>query len=165
MGVYGCTIPEEIGSLRSARHDFVHLAKSLGSVYVHWGRADIEQFKDLLNNGIIENMNCCDDAGKSAGKYCFRKEATGNMRGVDTGYIKADQMLEGSQAFGYSTENTFSGYQHQAEAPLDQRPSGETSVLRSPSRLTWNMTMTKKATHSRGLGVERLIQTGTIIQG
>ena len=124
MGVYGCTIPEEIGSLRSARHDFVHLAKSLGSVYVHWGRADIEQFKDLLNNGIIENMNCCDDAGKSAGKYCFRKEATGNMRGVDTGYIKADQMLEGSQAFGYSTENTFSGYQHQAEAPLDQRPSG-----------------------------------------
>lgn len=124
MGVYGCNIPEEAGSLRSARHDFVHIAKSLGSIYVHWGRADIESFKEVLNSGIIDDMNCNDDAGKSSGKYCYRKEATGTMRGVDTGYAKFDQLLEGAKAFGYSTENKFSGYPHQAEAALDQRPSG-----------------------------------------
>ena len=124
MGVYGCNIPEEVGSLRSARHDFVHLAKSLDSIYVHWGRADIEQFKEVLNSGIIDDMNCNNDAGKSAGQYCFRKEADGNMRGVDTGYAKFSQLLAGAQAFGYSTENKFSGYPHQAEAALDQRPSG-----------------------------------------
>jgi hypothetical protein len=63
MGVYGCNSPEEVGSLRSARHDFVHIAKSLGAIYVHWGRADIEEFKTLLDQGIIDNMNCNNDAG------------------------------------------------------------------------------------------------------
>jgi len=124
MGVYGCNIPEEVGSLRSARHDFVHLAKSLDSIYVHWGRADIEEFKSVLNSGIIDDMNCNDDAGKSAGKYCYRKQATGNMRGVDTGYAKFASLLQGAKDFGYRTENKFLGYPHQAEAALDQRPNG-----------------------------------------
>ncbi|MDD5464303.1 MAG: DUF3048 domain-containing protein [Candidatus Moranbacteria bacterium] len=124
MGVYGCNTPEEVGSLRSARHDFVHLAKSFDSIYVHWGRADIEEFKNVLNSGIIDDMNCNNDAGKSAGQYCFRKEAEGNMRGVDTGYAKFTSLLEGAKAFGYSTENKFLGYPHQTEAALDQRPNG-----------------------------------------
>ena len=124
MGVYGCNYPEEVGSLRSARHDFVHIAKSLGSIYVHWGRADIEQFKEVLNSGIIDDMNCNNDAGKSAGQYCFRKEAVGNMRGVDTGYAKFDKLVEGAKAFGYSMENKFTGYPHQEDMPLDQRPNG-----------------------------------------
>lgn len=124
MGVYGCNRPEEVGSLRSARHDFVHLAKSLDAIYVHWGRADIEEFKNVLNSGIIDDMNCNNDAGKSAGQYCFRHEAEGNMRGVDTGYAKFAQLLEGAKNFGYRMENKFVGYPHQADAALDQRPSG-----------------------------------------
>jgi len=125
MGVYGCNFPEEVGSLRSARHDYVPIAKSLDSIYVHWGRADIEEFKDVLNSGIIDDMNCNDDAGKSAGKYCYRKEATGTMRGVDTGYAKFAELFKGAQDFGYRlTDNKFAGYPHQAEAALDQRPNG-----------------------------------------
>jgi hypothetical protein len=125
MGIYGCTYPEEVGSLRSARHDFVHLAKSFDSIYVHWGRADIEQFKEVLNSGIIDDMNCNDDAGKSAGKYCFRKVAEGNMRGVDTGYAKFSSLLEGAKAFGYNLDqNKFLGYPHQADIAVDQRPTG-----------------------------------------
>lgn len=125
MGVYGCTYPEEVGSLRSARHDFVHIAKSLDSIYVNWGRADIEEFKEVLNSGVLDNMNCNNDAGKSAGQYCFRKEATGNMRGVDTGYAKFSELLKGAEKFGYRLDgNKFAGYPHQVEAPADQRPSG-----------------------------------------
>ncbi len=125
MGVYGCNIPEEVGSLRSARHDFVHLAKSLDSIYVHWGRADIEEFKSVLNSGLVDDMNCNDDAGKSAGKYCFRKEAVGNMRGVDTGYAKFASLQEGAKAFGYRLDSsTFLGYPHQTDASIDQRPNG-----------------------------------------
>ncbi|MEI8096893.1 MAG: DUF3048 domain-containing protein [Candidatus Moraniibacteriota bacterium] len=124
MGVYGCNNPEEVGSLRSARHDFVHFAKSFDSIYVHWGRADIEQFKQVLDSGLIDDMNCNNDAGKSAGQYCFRKEASGNMRGVDTGYAKFASLLEGAKAFGYRMENKFVGYPHQTEVALDQRPTG-----------------------------------------
>ena len=124
MGVYQCTLPEEVGSLRSARHDFVAVAKGMNAIYVHWGRADIEKFKDLLNNGIIDDMNCNNDGGKSSEQYCFRKTATGTMRGVDTGYAKFAQLQQGAKDFGYSMTNTFVGYPHQAEAALDQRPTG-----------------------------------------
>jgi len=123
MGVYGCTLPEEVGSLRSARHDFVHIAKSLNSIYVHWGRADIEQFKDVLNSGLVDDLNCNNDAGKSAGQYCFRKE--GMDRGVDSGYAKFTDLVEGAKHYGFKTEeNNFSGYPHQEETTLDQRPNG-----------------------------------------
>jgi hypothetical protein len=122
MGVYVCGNPEELGSMRSARHDFVHLAKGLDAIFVHWGRSDIPEFKDLLNNGIIDNMNCNNDAGKSAQQYCFRKE--GMSRGVDSGYAKFAKLLEGAKDFGYRLENKFKGYPHQGEAPLDQRPKG-----------------------------------------
>jgi hypothetical protein len=124
MGVYGCNYPTEVGSLRSARHDFVHLAKSLDAIYVHWGRADIEEFKTVLGSGIIDDMNCNNDAGKSAGQYCFRKELEGNMRGVDSGYAKFADLVEGAKTFGYRMENTFLGYPHQADIALDQRPEG-----------------------------------------
>jgi hypothetical protein len=122
MAVYVCNDPEEVGSIRSARHDFVHLAKGIDAIYAHWGRADIEQFKGILDEGIIDNMNCNNDAGKSAGQYCFRKE--GMSRGVDTGYAKFATLIEGAKKFGYNLENKFVGYPHKDDAPIDQRPSG-----------------------------------------
>jgi len=120
MGVYVCGNPDDVGSMRSARHDFVPIAKGLDAIFVHWGRSDIEKFKELLNSGVIDDMNCNNDAGKSAEQYCYRKE--GMDRGVDSGYAKFAKLLEGAKAFGYRMENQFIGYPHQAEAPLDQRP-------------------------------------------
>ena len=128
MGVYICGNPDDVGSMRSALHDFVPIAKSLDAIFVHLGRADIQLFKDNLNNGIIYDMNCNNDAGRSAEQYCYRKEASGTMRGVDTGYAKFAKLLEGAKAFGYRMEGQFSGYAHQGEAPLDQRP--DTAHLR-----------------------------------
>lgn len=122
MGIYVCGNPDDVGSMRSARHDFVHLAKGLDAVFVHWGRSDIEWFKGALNSGVIDNMNCNNDAGKSAQQYCYRKD--GMLRGVDTGYAKFSKLLEGARVFGYRMENKFSGYPHQAEAPADDRPNG-----------------------------------------
>jgi hypothetical protein len=122
MGIYVCGNPDDVGSMRSARHDYVALAKGLDAIFVHWGRSDIESFKENLNNGVIEDMNCNNDAGKSAEQYCYRKE--GMARGVDSGYAKFAKLLEGAQNFGYRMENKFSGYAHQGEAPLDQRPDG-----------------------------------------
>lgn len=124
MGIYICGNPDDVGSMRSARHDFVHIAKGMDAIFVHWGRSDIPEFKDRLNSGIVDDMNCNNDAGKSAGQYCYRKEATGNMRGVDTGYAKFTALLEGAKNFGYRMEGKFVGYPHQEEAPLDKRPSG-----------------------------------------
>ncbi|HEX8974122.1 MAG TPA: DUF3048 domain-containing protein [Patescibacteria group bacterium] len=124
MGVYVCGNPIDIGSMRSARHDFVALAAGIDAIFVHWGRSNIDKFKDLLNNHVIDDMNCNNDAGKSAQQYCYRKEETGTMRGVDTGYAHFADLLKGAQAFGYRLTDNFAGYPHQEEAPLDQRPNG-----------------------------------------
>jgi len=128
MGIYICGNPDDVGSMRSARHDYVALAKGLDAIFVHWGRSDIQEFKDRLNSGIIDNINCNGDAGKSANACpdnpCYRKEASGTMRGVDTGYAKFAKIVQCAKDFGYRMEGKFSGYLHQEENPLDQRPTG-----------------------------------------
>lgn len=117
MALYICNDPIEVGSMRSSRHDFIHLAKGFDAIYVHWGGSQFA--KDILNQNVIDNMNCNSDGGKSAGQCCFRKE--GISRGVDSGYAKFDRLLECANEFGYSLENNFSGYPHQADAPMEQR--------------------------------------------
>lgn len=122
MGVYVCGNPVDIGSMRSARHDFIALAKGIDAIFVHWGGSHYAI--DKLNQGVIDDMNCNDDGGKSASKYCYRKQATGTMRGVDTGYAHMADLLTGAQAFGYNMTDSFIGYPHQDDAPVDQRPNG-----------------------------------------
>lgn len=122
MGVYVCGNPDDVGSMRSARHDYIPLAKGLDAIFVHWGGSHYAI--DKLNEGVIDGMNCNNDGGKSAGQYCYRKEATGTMRGVDTGYAKFTKILEGAKDFGYRLTNNFVGYPHQTEIPIDQRGNG-----------------------------------------
>lgn len=121
MAVYQCNDPDDVGSLRSSRHDFIHIAKGLDAIYVSWGGSHFA--KEKLNEGVIDSMNCNNDGGKSAAQYCYRKEATGTMRGVDTGYAKFAKLLEGAKDFGYRLDNQFVGYPHQEDAPLADRPA------------------------------------------
>lgn len=122
MGIYVCGNPDDVGSMRSSRHDYIALAKGLDAIFVHWGGSHFAI--DKLNQGVIDNMNCNNDGGKSAGQYCYRKPASGTMRGVDTGYAKFAQILQGAKDFGYRLENKFAGYPHQAEAPESERGNG-----------------------------------------
>jgi hypothetical protein len=133
MGVYICNTPAEVGSMRSARHDFISLAKGLGAVFISWGRSESHSESDpvglakgIMDRGEIENINCNGDAGKSANACsdnpCFRKE--GLDRGVDTGYGNPAKFVACAKEFGYNMENKFVGYKHQAEAPLDKRAKG-----------------------------------------
>lgn len=133
MAVYICGTPAEVGSMRSARHDFIDLAKGLDAIFVSWGRSEshvdsdpVGLAKGILDRGEIENINCNGDAGKSANACtnnpCFRKE--GMARGVDSGYSHPADLLVCAQEFGYSLENKFSGYKHTTEAPQESRPQG-----------------------------------------
>ncbi len=133
MGVYICNTPKEVGSMRSARHDFISLAKGIGAVFVSWGRSESHSESDptglakgILDRGEIDNINCNGDAGKSANACsdnpCFRKE--GMDRGVDSGYGNPEKFVACAKEFGYNMQNKFAGYKHQAEAPLDKRAKG-----------------------------------------
>jgi hypothetical protein len=122
MGVYQCGNPEEVGSIRSARHDYISVAKGLDAIFVGWGGSAFALKK--LDDGVIDNLDCNDQGGHSASKYCFRKERTGLMRIEDTGYIKFAKIWEAAKDFGYRTESKFAGYPHQEDKPFDQRPNG-----------------------------------------
>jgi len=133
MALYICNTPAEVGSMRSARHDFISLAKGLDAIFVPWGRSESHSDSDpiglaqgILNRNEIDNINCNQDAGKSATlcskNPCFRKE--GMARGVDSGYAKPAELFACAQEFGYRLENKFSGYRHGAETALESRPKG-----------------------------------------
>lgn len=116
MGVYGCTIPKETGAIRSARHDYIPIASGLNAVFVHWGYSKFAEGE--LDKKVINNINCLTTS------FCERWTPTGKMRMEDTGFISSDKIVEAMTKYGYSTENKFSGYAHQAETPLESRPSG-----------------------------------------
>jgi len=116
MGVYVCNLPDQIGSIRSARHDYLPLAKGLDAVYVHWGYSRFAQ--SLLAEKILDNIDCLTTS------YCSRWPQTGIMQYEDTGYISKDKIDEAIKALGYHTDDQFSGYPHQDEASVDQRPNG-----------------------------------------
>lgn|SRR3989344_3843285 len=131
MGIYVCNTPQEVGSMRSARHDFIHLAKGLDAIFVPWGRSESHSGADpvglaqgILNRNEIDNINCNQDAGKSSTlcsvSPCFRKE--GFARGVDSGYARPAELLSCAQELGYRMENKFSGYAHQGEVAAEERP-------------------------------------------
>ncbi len=121
MGVYICGDPEEVGSVRSARPDFVHLAKGLDAIFVHWGRAALPSFIENLNSGMIDNMNCNGDAGQSIASSCFRKQNAPDLSHLDSAYVKFDKLLEVANDLDYRMESNFGGYPHQVDLPEEKR--------------------------------------------
>lgn len=116
MGVYICNIPKEIGAIRSSRHDYMALAQGLDAIYIHWGGSHFAL--DLLKNKIIDNHDCM------TGSYCERWPVTGKMRLEDTGHITKGKIASMITDLKFRTENKFSGYAHQGEAPIVDRPAG-----------------------------------------
>lgn len=125
MGVYLCNTPEDIGSIRSTRHDFIAMAGGLNAVFVGWGGSAFALHK--LNEGVIDNIDCNGQGGKKAPECCYRKPLgqDGLNRVEDTGYVKGEKIFACAGEFGYMGKpNTFSGYPHQEEAKSEVRPRG-----------------------------------------
>lgn len=117
MAVYQCDIPDEIGSIRSGRHDYIPLAAGLDAVFVHWGYSAFAEA--LLNNEhVINNINCLNSSA------CGRWPQTGIMKYEDTGMVTRDGIEKAEAELGYSTTSTFVGYPHVADAPEADRPAG-----------------------------------------
>lgn len=122
MGIYQCNQPKEVGAVRSSRHDFLPIAKSLGAIYVHWGGSHFAL--DKIKEGILDNIDCTGAAGNGAGTdVCYRAERVGTMKLEDSSRVNVGAAFERSKALNYSLENTFAGYPHQDEAPMEARPT------------------------------------------
>ncbi|MBP9751918.1 MAG: DUF3048 domain-containing protein [Candidatus Moranbacteria bacterium] len=122
MTVYQCALPTEAGAVRSSRHDFLHLAKSIGAIYVHWGGSHFAL--DRIKEGILDNIDCTGAAGNSAGgDVCYRAEQANGMKYEDTSRVNVEKAFDRAKELGYGLENSFSGYPHRAETDAADRPS------------------------------------------
>lgn len=116
LGVYICNIPKETGAIRSSRHDYIALAKGLDAFFIHWGGSHFAL--DLLNKKVIDRIDCMTT------NYCARWPISGKMRVEDTGHITEEKVLEAMKNLSLRMESNFSGYAHQEEASLEDRPEG-----------------------------------------
>jgi len=106
IAVYQCQSPKEIGSIRSARHDFIPLSMGLDAILVHWGGSHFAL--DKLDNGVMDNI----DAMENPYNAFYQK------RGIPqphNGFSSMERLLKSAAKLGYYLENRFKGYPHQEE--------------------------------------------------
>jgi hypothetical protein len=106
MAIFVCEMPKEIGSVRSARHDFIPLARGLDAIFAHWGGSHFAL--DKLNAGIMDNF----DALKDSGSVFYRKPGVVSPY---NGFTSLSRLIDASESFGYRLENKFTGYLHYDE--------------------------------------------------
>lgn len=107
MAVFQCQKPNEIGSVRSSRLDFVPLALGLNAIYAHFGGE--HTVLEELNSGIIDNI----DGLKYDGTIYYRKK---NIRPPHNAFTSYDLLTQVSTQDGYSLADTFSGYPREENA-------------------------------------------------
>jgi hypothetical protein len=103
MAVYGCETPEEIGSVRSARHDYIPLAMGLDVIYAHWGGSHFAL--DKLDAGIMDNI----DAMKNPYNSYWQKSG---IPMPHNGFTSLERLINAAEKLGYRMENKFVGYPH-----------------------------------------------------
>ncbi|MBI2063748.1 MAG: DUF3048 domain-containing protein [Candidatus Yanofskybacteria bacterium] len=98
MAVYQCNRPNELGSVRSSRLDFVPLALGLNAIYAHFGGE--KEVLEELNAGIIDNI----DGLKYDGTIYYRKSSIPMPHNAFTNFnllgeisSKLDYKLSGSK--------------------------------------------------------------------
>jgi hypothetical protein len=108
MAVYQCESPKEIGSVRSARKDFIPLADGLKSIYAHWGGEHGVLVE--LEKRIIDNLN----ALVYDGTFFYRKNTAKPPHNGFTSYEKMEELIE---KLDYDQTDKFEGYPHENKKP------------------------------------------------
>jgi len=112
MAIFQCEEPKEIGSIRSARHDFINLALGLDAIYAHWGGSEFALNK--LREGIIDNI----DALVNPHDAYYRKSTA---RAPHNGFTSFERLDEAASKLGYRLTTKFSGYPHTKDESVRNR--------------------------------------------
>ena len=115
MAVYQCGRPDDIGSLRSARHDYLFLAEGVDAVLGHWGGSyhalnRIAAGEFLTINALTNPFNTY-----------FRKN---HLPAPHNGFTTYEKLWNALQELGYRTETEFKGYSFKDDVEVKDRPVG-----------------------------------------
>ncbi|MEX1112559.1 MAG: DUF3048 domain-containing protein [Candidatus Andersenbacteria bacterium] len=121
--VYQCGRPGEIGSVRSARHDYLFLAEGADAILGHWGgsyhalnRIDVGEFQTL--NALQNPHNA------------FYRKA--GIQAPHNGFTSYDRLWDALQKQGFRTKTNLKGYTFKDDAPVDARTAGGTLSIAWP---------------------------------
>lgn len=123
LAVYQCGRPEDIGSVRSARHDYLFLAEGVDAVLGHWGGS-----YHALNRIRAGEFETIDALGNPFGAY-YRKN---HLPAPYNGFATYDNLWGALQKLNYRTTTKFAGYPFKDDVPAEQRPVGGTLSIGWP---------------------------------
>lgn len=117
MGVYVCNLPDEVGSIRSARHDYISLVRGWDAIYVHWGGSHFAL--DELKTGkryTGEDLGKVPDidAISSSGPF-FRKST---VPAPHNGFVSLPKVIDLAKKREYTLESNLEGYKFQSKTTI-----------------------------------------------
>ena len=158
MALFGCSGSEfDIGSVRSARDDFIPLAASFDAIYGHWGGSHFAL--DELRGGVIDNV----DALKNPYGAYFRKKGIGAPH---NGFTTLSRMSSSAEKLGYRLTSQESGpfFKRSTDALPETLPKALTVAIGYPGqhRVGWTYDDAEKAyLRTRGGAAEKDKTTNT----
>lgn len=114
MSVFICGSPKEIGSIRSAREQYIPFAQALDAVIVHWGGE--HNILDQLNAGIMDNINAL---GRGAGAF-YR---ISSIPRPHNGFTSTTNVLDTMESLGYRMKSELKPFAHAKALPVTERGS------------------------------------------
>lgn len=87
----------KVGSIRSARHDFVELAEGLDAQFVHWGGSDLAY--SAMRSRDVDNI----DGIRYEGKY-FLRDQSRNVSSEHRGYTTGEKIAQAISDLDRRTE-------------------------------------------------------------
>ena len=99
-------IPEKVGPIRSARHDYVELAKGMNAIFVHMGGSDGSKYGLTLGYQTIRNLGVNNiDGQKWLGTY-FQRDTTRNTAIEHRAYTSGSYIKSAITNLGFATRQT-----------------------------------------------------------
>lgn len=91
------SIPEKVGSMRSARHDFLEIAQGLDAIFVHWGGSTYAY--DALASSGYDHLD-----GIYLGSAYAHRDNTRNVAIEHRGYVIGSEIRELIESKGFRTQ-------------------------------------------------------------
>jgi hypothetical protein len=123
LAVYQCGRPDDIGSVRSVRHDYLFLGEGVDAIIGHWGGS-----YHALNRIAAGEFNTINALTNPFAAY-FRKDS---LPAPYNGFTTYDNLWNALQKLGYRVKTEFKGYDFKDDVKMDERPIGGTLSIAWP---------------------------------
>lgn len=120
---YQCHEPTDIGSVRSARHDYLFLADGLDAIVAHWGGS--YHALNRIAVGEFQTINALSNPHNAF----FRKS---HLPAPYNGFTTYERLWNALVKLGYRQTTEFTGYDFKDDAPAPERPAGGTLTIAWP---------------------------------